>query len=72
MKMDKIFEDLDELLLKCMNTGFDNLELVKQVNIPIPDETTKRKHLQVKLEGLNNLIDNGLVDVNKGEEKCKT
>jgi len=55
-----------------MNTGFDNLELVKQPDIPIPDEITKRKHLQVKLQGLNNLIDNGLVVVNKGEENCKT
>jgi len=70
--MDKIFEELDDLLLKCMNTGFDNLELVKQPDIPIPDEITKRKHLQVKLQGLNNLIDNGLVVVNKGEENCKT
>lgn len=54
------FKILDKALLKCINTGFDNLKLVEYVNKTATNEE-RRRHLVNKLRMLANLIDNGMV-----------
>jgi len=57
MTIDDDFKELDKILIKCINKGFDNLILVQDKDYKVTEN-----YLVNKLKALTNIIEEGLID----------